>query len=141
MNPIESLVSELNDLCRQHIIQKEQFLGNERIKDLFLMIKDRGYRIVVPILETPFPEYELLSEPGKKLFEELSKIRITKMAAIKDQEFERAVDLRDTERALEKQIKSDFSQNNSDQYFILTDKTSDFIIFNDPDHLLIALFK
>jgi len=105
------------------------------------MIKDRGYRIVVPILETPFPEYELLSEPGKKLFEELSKIRITKMAAIKDQEFERAVDLRDTERALEKQIKSDFSQNNSDQYFILTDKTSDFIIFNDPDHLLIALFK
>ena len=141
MKTIESLVSELNDLCKQYIAQKDQFLGKERMKELFLEIKGRGYGIVAPLLASSTPEYELLSEEGKMKFEEMINVRKMKMVAIKDQEFERAADLRDMERELEKKICDDFSRNNEDQHFILAGKISDFIVFNDPDNLLIALFK
>ena len=141
MKTIESLVSELNDLCKQYIAQNDQFQGRERMKELFLEIKDRGYGIVAPILSSSTPEYELLSEEGKKKFDEVVKVRKMKMAAIKDQEFERAADLRDLERELERKICVDFSQNNEDHYFILAGKIADFIVFNDPDNLLIALLK
>lgn len=90
MKTIESLVSELNDLCKQYIAQKDQFQDKERMKEIFIEIKDRGYGIVAPLLAASTPEYELLSDEGKKKFDEMIKVRKMKMTAIKDQEFERA---------------------------------------------------
>ena len=141
MEPIETLIAELNDLCKQYIAQKDQFQGRERMRELFMAIKNQGYNIVTPILDYSTPEYELLSSEGKKDFEKMIDIKKKKMEAVEKHEFERAADLRDLERELIRKISMDFSQNNEDQHFILAGKISDFIVFNDPDNLLIALFK
>lgn len=141
MEPIETLVAELNDLCKQYIAQKDQFQGRERMKELFMAIKDQGYNIVASILDYSTPEYELLSTEGKKDFEKMMFIKNKKMEAVEKHEFEKAADLRDLERELIRKISIDFSRNNEDQHFILAGKISDFIVFNDPDNLFIALFK
>jgi len=141
MESIESLVAEINDLCKQYITQKDQFQGKDRMKELFIAIKDQGYNIVAPVLDYPTPEYELLSLEGKKDFEQMMNIKKQKMEAVEKHDFERAADLRDLERELIRKINIDFSQNNENQSFIFSGKVSDLVIFNDPDNLLIALFK
>ena len=141
MSQIESLVEELNDLCKRCIAQKEQFKENDRFHEILMEIQEKGYNIEIPSLESSEPVYELLSDEGKKDFDEMMKIRNMKMEAAERHEFERAADLRDMERKLLFKIKMDFSANTNDQHFILAGKMSDLILFNDPDNVLIALIK
>jgi len=141
MSQIESLVEELNDLCKRCIAQKEQFKENDRFHEILMEIQEKGYNIEIPSLESAEPVYELLSDEGKKDFNEMMKIRNMKMEAAERHEFERAADLRDMERKLLFKIKMDFSSNTNDQHFILAGKMSDLILFNDPDNVLIALIK
>ena len=141
MSTIESLVEELNELCKRHIAQKEQFKENDRFHEILMEIQDKGYSIGIPSLELAEPVYELLSDEGKKDFDEMIKIKKMKMEAVERHEFERAADLRDIERKLLFKIKMDFSLSTANQHFILAGKMSDLILFNDPDNVLIALIK
>ena len=141
MEPIETLVAELNELCKCFLAQKEQFKESDRFHEVLTAIQDKGYNIEIPSLELVEPVYELLSEEGKKDFDEIMKIRKMKMEAVERQEFERSADLRDIERKLLFKIRMDFSSNTAKQHFILTGKMSDLILYNDPDNLLIALIK
>jgi len=45
---IESLDSELNELCKRYVTQKEAFKENDRIPIVFNAIKDQGIKIVAP---------------------------------------------------------------------------------------------
>ena len=141
MATIESLVSELNELCKRFIAQKEQFKEFDRIREVFIAIKDQGYSISWPHFSFTDPEYELLSDEGKRDLEKLIDFRKMKLEAIKDLNFERAADLRDLERELIKKIKMDFSRNVENRNFILAGKFPELVLFNDPDSLLITLFK
>ena len=141
MATIESLVSELNELCKRFIAQKEQFKEFDRIREVFTAIKDQGYSISWPHFSFTDPEYELLSDEGKRDLEKLIDFRKMKLEAIKDLNFERAADLRDLERELIKKIKMDFSRNVENRNFILAGKFPELVLFNDPDSLLITLFK
>ena len=141
MATIESLVVELNDLCKRYIAQKEQFREKDRFHKVLTAIQDQGYKIEIPSLDLTEPVYELLSNEGKNDFDEMMKIRKMKMEAVERQEFERSADLRDIERKLLYKIKNDFSSNTDDQHFILAGKMSDLILYNDPDNVLIALIK
>lgn len=141
MESIEVLVTELNDLCKQYIAQKDEFQGKDRMKELFMAIKEQGYNVVAPLIEYSTPEYELLSDEGKRNFDKMMEIKKKKLQAIEMHDFERAADLRDLERELIRKISMDFSQNNENRSFIFSGKISDLVIFNDPDNLLIALFK
>ena len=141
MATIESLVSELNALCKKYIAQKEGFKEFDRIREVFKAIKDQGYNISTPLFGFTMPEYELLSEEGRRDFHKLKDIQQMKMDAVTALNFERAADLRDIERDLSMKIKMDFSINNGDQPFILAGKLPELVIFNDPDNFLITLFK
>ena len=141
MATIESLVSELNELCKGFIAQKEQFKKFDRIREVFTAIKDQGYSISWPHFSFTNLEYELLSDEGKRDLERLIDFRKMKLEAVKDLNFERAADLRDLERELIKKIKMDFSSNTENQHFILAGKFPELVLFNDPDGLLITLFK
>jgi hypothetical protein len=141
MATIEELVEELNELCKQYIVQKEDFKGTDRFQQLLIEIQGKGYNIEIPSLELVEPVYELLSDEGKKDFDEMLKVRNLKIDAVERHEFERAADLRDIERKLLFKIKMDFSLNTDNQHFILAGKMSDLILFNDPDNILIALIK
>jgi len=141
METIESLVSELNDLCKCYIAEKEEFKDLEKIRKVVLKIKDIGYNIVSPLSELTLPEYDLLTNESKQDFTEMTEIKRLKMDAIEKQEFERAADLRDEERKFILKIKIDFLNANQNQHFIVAGKCSDLILFNDPDNFLIALFK
>jgi len=68
-------------------------------------------------------------------------IRELKKEEVKALHFERAADLRDIERKLTTRIKSDFTDNTANQYFILPEMNREVVIFNDPDGILKALFK
>jgi hypothetical protein len=138
---IESLVSELNELCKRFIAQKEQFKEFDRIREVFKEIKDHGYNVMWPLFSFVNPEYELLSAEGKQDLEKLIDFGKMKVEAVKALNFERAADLRDIERDLIKKIRLDFSRNIGNQNFILAGKYPEVVIFNDPDSLLITLFK
>ena len=45
MEPIETLVGELNDLCKKYIARKEAFTEFDRIREVFKAIKEQGYNI------------------------------------------------------------------------------------------------
>lgn len=141
METIESLVAELNELCKKYVSQKEEFREFDRIREVFSTIKAAGYIISTPLFESAMPEYELLSEQGKQDFQKMKEIQQMKMKAVSARNFARAAELRDTERTLILKIKMDFSINNGNQPFILAGKIPEFIIFNDPENVLITLFK
>lgn len=119
MAAIESLVSELNDLCKIYIAQKEEFKELDRIREMFNAIKDQGYEISIPLFGVTMPEFELFSEEGQRNF----------------------LKIRDIERELSMKIKNDFTVNNGNQPFILAGKLPELVIFNDPDNFLITLSK
>ena len=141
MVAIELLVSELNDLCKKYIAQKEEFKKFDKIREVFKAIRDQGYNISTPLFGFSMPEYELLSEEGRRDLHKLKDIQQMKMDAVAALNFERAADLRDIEIELNMKIKMDFTVNNGDQPFILAGKLPELIIFNDPDNFLITLFK
>ena len=64
-----------------------------------------------------------------------------KLEAVKDLNFNRAADFRDIEIELIKKIKIDFSRSIENKHFILAGKFPEMVLFNDPDSLLITLFK
>lgn len=141
MASIESLVEELNQLCKGWITQKEQFSKKDRFFEVLTSIKGQGYSLSFPRLKLAVPEYDLLSEVGKHDYDKMMGIRKMKTEAIGRQEFERAVDLRDEERSLIWKIQSDFESSKNAELFILSGKMNDIIIFNDPDNVLISLIK
>lgn len=106
-----------------------------------MAIKDQGYTISWPSFSIFEPEYELLSEEGRRDFERLIDFRKMKLEAVSNLNFDRAADFRDIERELIKKIRADFFTNNQNQHFILAGKFPEIVIFNDPDSLLITLFK
>ena len=141
METIESLVTELNDRCKKYIAQKEEFREFDRLREVFKAIKDQGYNISTPLFGFTMPEYELLSEGGRRDFHKMKDIQQMKLDAVSARNFERAADLRDIERELSLKIRMDFTINNGNQHFILAGKLPELVIFNDPDNVLITLFK
>jgi hypothetical protein len=141
MITIEELVKELNDLCKQYLTEKERFTGRDRLQQVFQEIKSRGYTIASPLFSEEMPEYDLLSEEGRKTCDRMNAIRKAKLEAIAAQEYERAADLRDEERKLLAKIRLDFTSTIKDQHFIVAGKCSDLVLFNDPENFLIALLK
>jgi len=141
MASIESLVEELNQLCKQWITDMEQFSKKDRIFEILKSIKEQGYSLSFPRLKLAVPEYDLLSVDGKNDFDKLMEIRNMKAEAIGSQEFERAADLRDEERSLIWKIQSEFESSKNVEHFILSGKMHDIVIFNDPDNVLISLIK
>ena len=138
---IEALVEELNHLCHRWITQKEQFKEKDRFFEVLTSIKEQGYSLAFPRLKLDVPEYELLSEEGKKDFKKMTEVKKMKMEAIDRQEFEQAANLRDEEKSLIWKIQSDFSLTRNNDHFILSGKVDDVILFNDPDNVLITLIK
>lgn len=61
MTSIESLVEELNQLCRRWIAEKEQFINKDRFFEVLTSIKEQGYSLSFPRLKLAVPEYDLLS--------------------------------------------------------------------------------
>jgi len=141
MATIESLVSELNGLCKQYVSQKDDFQDIDKLQEVFNAIKTLGYNIVTSHSGDVLPDFELLSEEGKQDYEKMITIRSRKMAAIHNQEYERAADLRDIERKLDRKIKFDFWIDHKPLNVILTGKISELVVFDDPNSLLITLLK
>ncbi len=141
MNRIDSIIEELNELCRDYIKQQDRFRDFEKIRELFREMKTLGFTIVTPLFEVSSPESQFLSENGKNDLQQMSDIQKKKLQAIKNNEFERAADLRDLERQLLGKIRLDFSQITRDRFFILPSGDTNLIIFNDPESLLMNLFR
>ena len=57
MATIEALVSELNELCKRFIAQKEQFNEFDRVREVFKEIKDQGYNVLWPLFSFTNPEH------------------------------------------------------------------------------------
>jgi len=141
MNRIDSIIEELNELCRDYIKQQDRFRDFEKIRELFREMKTLGFTIVTPLFEVSSPESQFLSENGKNDLQQMSDIQKKKLQAIKNNEFERAADLRDLERQLLGKIRLDFSQITRDRFFIIPSGDTNLIIFNDPERLLMNLFR
>lgn len=141
MNPIEQQLAELNSLC----IEYETMEGTpeifNRIRQIFLRLRENGYLVLIPTFELHSAEYEALSDNGKQLWEKRSETRKKKLQAIGNQNFELAADLRAVERALYRQIVTDFSESTSYKFFVLLAEDSKEIIYNDPDGKLEDIFK
>ena len=140
MELIESLVSELNELCKRYVTQKDEFKGIDRIPIVFNAIKDQGIKIVVPQITFSSPEILLLSSKGQLDFEKLITIREI-LKDVKESDFEMKAHLRDIEKDLVTKIRNDFSIQTTNQYFIFPPKNIEFVIFNDPDGELKTIFK
>ena len=82
MNRIESIIGELNELCRDYINQQDRYRDSEKVSELFREMKSLGFTIVTPIFDCSSPEYQLLSENGKKDVQQISGIRKKKREAI-----------------------------------------------------------
>ena len=141
MTKIKPMVAELNKLCTRYLDRKEIFNEHTRIKELFLSLKTLGYRIVTVLYEADSPESELLSGDGLHELDKLLAVRRMKMEAIRDQEFERAADMRDSETKLERKVRVDLFIQTERNYFFLSDKVKNEVIFNDPENQLGELFK
>jgi hypothetical protein len=141
MARIEHLVAELNTLCKQYVEQKVEFKEKERLRELILQIEMLGYKISIPGMDMDLPDYDLLSDEGKKDFERMKEIRKKKFEAAEKKEFERAADLRDLERQLTAKIQNDFCAGREDRHFILAGKMSELVMFNDPGNCLLLLIK
>ena len=141
MTKIESLVEELNALCKKYIEQKGEFNEKERFRELILQIEMQGYTIAIPGMDMDLPDFDLLSDEGKNDFDRMQEVRKQKKEAVEKREFERAADLRDLERQLTAKIQHDFCAGQEDQHFILAGKMSEILLFNDPGNVLLLLIK
>lgn len=141
MNPIEQQLAELNSLCIEYETMEATPEVFDRIRQIFLRLRENGYQVLIPTFELHSAEYEALSEIGKLLWKKPAEIRKKKMQAIENQNFEFAADLRTLERALYQQIVTDFSESTSYKFFVLLAEDSKEIIYNDPDGKLNDIFK
>ena len=141
MEPIETLIGELNQLCTRYIAYMDEFKETDRIKEVFTAIKNQGYNVLVPVLEPDSPDSELLSEEGRHNLEKMAEIRKKKIDALNVQYFEGAADYRDIERQLREKVITDFFQSTINQYFILLKNTPNEVIFSDPQSRLCSIFK
>ena len=137
---IESLVFELNELCKRYVTRKEDFKDIDRIPIVFNAIKEQGIKIVAPQITFSTPEFLLLSAQGQRNFEKLSTIREIRKE-LKPIDWEREHDLQDIENDLVSRIRYDFTTSTANQYFIFPPKNIEFVIFNNPDDDLKSLFK
>ncbi len=141
MNPIEPLLSELNELCSKVDPISDDTVAKTRIRQIFTEFVKQGYNIVTPRFDPESAEYSVLSENGKLIRERLIFIRKKKLEAIDYENFEFAADLRELERELKKRMVSDFSNSISNKFFVLLTEDSKEIIYNDFDGKLKAYFK
>lgn len=140
MTLIESLVSELNELCKRYVAQPDEFKDLDRIPIIFNAIKDQGIKIVAPQITYSSPEFELLSTHGQRNFEKLMTFREMRKE-LKELDWEREHDLQDIEKDLVSWIRDDFSTSTANQYFIFPSKNIEFVILNDSENDLKSLFK
>jgi hypothetical protein len=138
---VGSLVAELNKLCDLFLLQKEEFKQKDKIRRTFTRIIKRGYRITTPSFDPMAPEYAFLSSVGKQDCEQLDYIHKIKIIAIKSQNFEHAADLRDIERMLEKKIHTQFANATDNKYFVILDRRTKLIVYNDYDGKLQEFFR
>jgi hypothetical protein len=141
MPTIESLVNELNEICKYYVAQKSRFIGHESVSAILKEIEDQNYNLALPVLEINRPEYILLSDEGKMDFEKMLDIRKSKVEAIRKQKFEQAARLRNDERILEKIIRFDLFVNTGEQYCYLINKFYKTVIINDPEKHLKGMFR
>lgn len=141
MQRVGSLVAELNKLCDQYLIQKEEFKKKNKIRSTFTKIINRGYSITTPLFDPMAPEYALLSTNGKKDCEQLEYILKIKVMAIKSQNFEHAADLRAMELDLIRKISVDFAMATGNKHFVIMDRQTNLIVYNDVDGKLQEYFR
>jgi hypothetical protein len=87
------------------------------------------------------PEYVLLSNDGKEDCEQLEYILKIKRIEITNQNFEHAADLRDLELYLIRKLSADFATATDNMHFVIMDKRTKLIVYNDYDGKLREFFK
>ena len=135
------MVSKLNKLCALYLLEKGEFKDKAKIRSTFMRIISRGYSITTPLFDPVTPEYALLSTDGKKDCDQLEYILKIKVIAIKNQNFEHAADLRDLEQRLVRKISADFAIANANKHFVIMDKRTKLIVYNDVNGKLKEFFK
>jgi hypothetical protein len=118
-----------------------EFKKKDKIRQIFLKLIKWGYSVTTPIFDPMAPEYALLSNDGKKDCEQLEYIHQIKIIAIKSQNFEHAADLRDIERMLEKKIYTQLANATDNKYFVILDRRTKLIVYNDYDGKLREFFR
>ena len=141
MKRIGCLVAELNKLCDHYLIQKEEFKRKDKIRSMFTRIINRDYRITTPFFDRMAPEYALLSADGKEDCEQLEYILKIKVIAIKNQNFGDAATLRDLELYLIRKISADFAMATGNKHFVIMDKRTKLIVYNDVDEQTTRVFQ
>ena len=140
MSSIDDLVFELNEILKQYIDQNGEFEEATKLQAVITEIKNLGYNIATP-LSGPMPsEGEILSEEGKYDYKKMIDARKMKIEAVNVQDFERAAELRDVERALAMKISIDFWKEKDKPHMVLTGKISDMVVFDNSNSRVI-LFK
>ena len=140
MDTIESLVFELNEALQRCVIQKSELEEVTKLISVITEIQNLGYNIATP-LSGPMPtEGEILSEEGKYDYKKMIDARKMKIEAVNVQDFERAAELRDVERALAMKISIDFWKEKDKPHMVLTGKISDMVVFDNSNSRVI-LFK
>jgi hypothetical protein len=122
-------------------LHKDEFKQKDKIRKIFLNIINRGYGITTPLFDPFTQEYALLSNDGKKDCEQLEYILKIKKIAIKNQNFEQAAGLRDMELDLIRKISADFTIATGNRHFVIMDKRTRLIVYNDYDGELREFFK
>lgn len=141
MQRVGSLVAELNKLCDLSLLQKVEVKQKDEIRNIFLKLIRCGYSITTPIFDPMAPEYAFLNNDGKKDCEQLEYIHQIKIIAIKNQNFEHAADLRDMELDLIRKISADFAMATGNKYFVIMNKRTKLIVYNDVDSKLKEFFR
>jgi hypothetical protein len=138
---IGCLVAELNKLCDHYLIQQEEFKQKDKIRSTFNKIINQGYSITTPFFDRMAPEYALLSTDGKEDCEQLEYILKIKLIEIRNQNFEHAATLRDLELYLIRKISADFAMATGNKHFVIMNKRTKLIVYNDVDGKLQEFFR
>lgn len=138
---VNELIDRLNQLCRKAVTDEQNFTEGDEIRKVFKEIKDLGYRIYSEPYDKTSIVTDYLSDIGKSKYTKLLVIRQQKMDSIGKQEYERAADLRDVERHLEREVMLDYIKKEGIAYFEIHDQDAKEIICYFYCELLRQYFK
>ena len=138
---IDNLIDRMNHLCRKLITDEQNFTEGDEIRQVFKKIKDLGFSVYSEPFDKETIVVEYLSDKGKAEYEKLQDVRKRKMDAIANRNFERAADLRDIERELERKVILDYMKTDGVAYLKIKDRDAKEIICYLYCEMLKSFFK
>lgn len=138
---IDDLIDRLNHLCRKFVSDQEHFTDSQKLRKVFMEIKELGYSVYSDPydISTIVPDY--LSDTGRENYTKLQGVRQQKMDCIAKQNFEQAADFRDVERRLEREVMLDYIKKDGIAYFKIHNRDSKEIVCYYYCELLIQFFR